>query len=113
MQQEEGLQDMKKATALAVTIASFMISGVAHAECTLNDPPTVPDGASAAESDMVAAQKAVKAYVAETQEFLACLEFEGKGKSSGDWTKRYNDASARMEKLAADFNKQLRAYKSK
>ncbi|MDG5494572.1 hypothetical protein [Niveispirillum sp. BGYR6] len=104
---------MKRATALAVTIASFMISGVAHAECALKDPPAVPDGASATEPDMVAAQKAVKAYVAETQEFLACLEFEGKGKSGGDWTKRYNDASARMEKLAADFNKQLRAYKSK
>lgn len=104
---------MKIRTALAVAMFTFAAAGVAKADCTLKDPPAIPDGASAAEAEMVEAQKAVKAYVAETQEFLSCLEFEGKGRSGGDWTKRYNDASARMEKLAADFNKQLRAFKSK
>lgn len=104
---------MKKLAALALTMLAMGIAGVAHAECTLKDAPVLPDGSSAAEADMVAAQQAVKAYVAETQEYLACLEFEGKGRAGGDWTKKYNDASTRMEKLAAEFNKQLRAFKSK
>lgn len=104
---------MKKVTALALSLLAMGFASVAHAECTLKDAPTLPDGASAAEADMIAAQQAVKAYVAETQEYLSCLEFEGKGRSGGDWTKKYNDASTRMEKLAADFNKQLRAFKSK
>lgn len=104
---------MKKMVAAMLAVAAFGFVGAAHAECTLKDAPVLPDGASAAEADMVAAQQSVKAYVAETQEYLACLEFEGKGRAGGDWTKKYNDASTRMEKLAAEFNKQLRAFKSK
>lgn len=91
----------------------MLTAGIAHAECTLKDAPVLPDGASATEPQMIAAQQSVKAYVSETQEYLACLEFEGKGRAGGDWTKKYNEASTRMEKLAADFNKQLRAFKSK
>ncbi|WP_035707682.1 hypothetical protein [Niveispirillum irakense] len=104
---------MKKRTALALALFTIGAAGAAQAECTLKDPPAIPDGASANQDEMLTAQQAVKAYVAETQEFLSCLEFEGKGRSGGDWTRRYNDASTRMEKLAADFNKQLRAFKSK
>ena len=104
---------MKKVVTAIFAVAMLGFAGAAHAECTLKDAPVLPDGASAAEAQMVAAQQSVKAYVAETQEYLACLEFEGKGRAGGDWTKKYNDASTRMEKLAADFNKQLRAFKSK
>lgn len=104
---------MKKIVTAMFAVAMLGFAGAAHAECTLKDAPVLPDGASAAEAEMVAAQQSVKAYVAETQEYLACLEFEGKGRAGGDWTKKYNDASTRMEKLAADFNKQLRAFKSK
>ncbi|MBP7340370.1 hypothetical protein [Niveispirillum sp.] len=104
---------MKKIVAAVFAVAALGFAGAAHAECTLKDAPNLPDGATAVEADMVAAQQSVKAYVAETQEYLACLEFEGKGRAGGDWTKRYNDASTRMEKLAAEFNKQLRAFKSK
>ncbi len=105
---------MMKKMLVPLAGAVFMVTaGVAHAECTLKDPPVLPDGAAATEPQMIAAQQSVKAYVAETQEYLACLEFEGKGRAGGDWTKKYNEASTRMEKLAADFNKQLRAFKSK
>lgn len=104
---------MKKVVTALFAVAMLGFAGAAHAECTLKDAPVLPDGATAAEAQMVAAQQAVKAYVAETQEYLSCLEFEGKGRAGGDWTKKYNDASTRMEKLAADFNKQLRAFKSK
>lgn len=104
---------MKKMVATTLTVAALGMASMAHAECTLKDAPVLPEGATAEQGDMVAAQQAVKAYVAETQEYLSCLEFEGKGRAGGDWTKKYNDASTRMEKLAAEFNKQLRAFKSK
>lgn len=104
---------MKKMTALAVLALGLGFSNSALADCTLKDPPVVPDGKAAAEADMVAAQQAIKAYVTETQEFLACLEGESRGRMSGETTKRYNEASERMEKLASDFNKQLKAFKSK
>lgn len=104
---------MKNMVAAALVLAAVGFAGSAQAECLLKEAPALPDGATAVQDDMVKAQQAVKAYVAETQEYLSCLEFEGKGKSGGDWTKKYNDASSRMEKLAAEFNKQLRAFKSK
>ena len=104
---------MKKLIAPAILAVVLGFAGTAQADCTLRDPPAVPDGATASQDDMVAAQAAVKAYVAETQEFLSCLEFEGRGRSGGDWTRRYNEASSRMEKLASDFNKQLKAFRSR
>lgn len=104
---------MKKLMMPVSAVAFLALAGAAQAECVLKDPPVLPNGATAQEAEMIAAQQAVKAYVAETQEFLSCLEFEGRGRSGGDWTRRYNDASTRMERLAAEFNKQLRAFKSK
>ncbi|WP_114394727.1 hypothetical protein [Oleisolibacter albus] len=104
---------MKTLTTLAIALSIIAFAGTAQAECTLKDPPAVPDGKTAAEADMVAAQQAIKSFVAETQEYLQCLEYEGKGRTGGDWTRRYNEASERMEKLASDFNKQLKAFKSK
>ncbi|WP_119677303.1 hypothetical protein [Indioceanicola profundi] len=93
--------------------ALFIAPATAMAECTLSSAPQIPDGASATDAEMVAAQQAVKSYLTETQEFLGCLEAESRGRTTSDFTKRYNEASERMEKLAADFNKQLRAFKSR
>jgi len=104
---------MKKLIALAVLGWSLGFSGAAFADCTLTDPPAVPDGKTASEADMVAAQQAVKSYVAVTQEYLACLEFESKGRSGGDWTRKYNQAAEQMEKLATQFNRELKAFKSR
>ncbi|HYE48777.1 MAG TPA: hypothetical protein VEB20_04255 [Azospirillaceae bacterium] len=104
---------MKRLTAIAVVVLGVGAAGVARADCALGDPPAVPEGASATEAQMTETSGAVKKFMAETQEYLSCLEFEGKGKPGGAWTKKYNDAVEQMEKLASDFNKQLRAFKSK
>lgn len=104
---------MRKLTALAVLALAFGIPTAAQADCVLSAPPVIPDGATAPEADMVAAQQALRTYVTETQEYLACLENENRGRAGRDWTRDYNEASSQMEKLASDFNKQLRAFKSR
>ncbi|ACJ00922.1 hypothetical protein [Rhodospirillum centenum] len=104
---------MKKTLATTAMLLTLGFAGTAAADCTVGDPPTVPDGTSATEAEMVSAQQAIKAYVAETQEFLQCIEFESKGRPTGDATRRYNEASERMEKLASNFNKQLKVFKSR
>jgi len=95
--------------AAALTIAP----SVAFADCTLGTAPQIPDGKTTTEADMTAAQDAVKAFMTETQEFLACLEAGARGRMSPDEVKRYNEATVNMEKLAKEFNSQLRAFKSR
>ena len=103
----------KTLRAALIAAALITVPGVAAADCTLGAAPQLPDGATATEAEMVAAQGAVKAYLAETQEFLACLEGSSRGRGTEDVTSRYNAATKTMEKLAADFNAQLRAFKTR
>jgi hypothetical protein len=103
---------MMKRVAAIVLMAGLGVAGVARAECTLGTPPAVPDGSKAAEADMQTTSAAVKKFMAETQDYMSCVEFEGKN-GNGNWQKKYNDAVDQMQKLAADFNKQLKAFKSK
>lgn len=104
---------MKKIPALSIAIALLLCTSASNAECVIKEPPAIPDGTTATEEQMVAAQKVVKDYIALTQEYLACLEFEGKSKPSGTWTVLYNQQSDKMERLASDFNKQMKAFKAK
>lgn len=99
-------------TALIAAALTFLPAS-ALAECTLGNAPVIPNGATATEAEMLAGQQAIKAYVTETQEFLACLEGETRGRLSGDAGKKYEEASARMTKLASEFNSQLKAFKSR
>ena len=103
---------MKKRVAVVVLMAGMGFTGLARAECALGSPPALPDGSKAAEAEMQAASAAVKKFMAETQDYMSCVEFEGKSGGSG-WQKKYNDAVDQMQKLASEFNKQLKAFKSK
>lgn len=104
---------MKKIPALSIAISLLLFIGASNAECFINELPAVPDGATATSLQMEEAQKLVKDYLALTQEYLACLEFEAKGNPKGPWTILYNQQSEKMERLASDFNKQLKAFNSK
>jgi hypothetical protein len=98
----------------AVVMSVAGLTGQAFAACELTAaPPTIPDGATAAEPDMLAAQQAVKQFVGVTQEFTQCLELESKGRMSNSEQKKFDDANEQMQKIAKDFNKQLKAFKSR
>ena len=99
----------------AALIFTFMLltgAPAAMAACDIGDPPGLPDGGSATEADMAAAAKNVKAYIVATEEYQACLTAEGKVRGRVD-ADSFNKSTERMEKLAADFNKRLKAFKSR
>lgn len=104
---------MRTGIVAAAILLSVGHAGTALADCSLKDPPPLPDGASASEPEMMAAQQAIKSYLQETQEFLACLEGQSRGRLSNEGIRRYNEAIERMEKLAASFNRELRTFKSR
>jgi multidrug resistance efflux pump len=102
---------MMKKVILITVLASGLMVPAAFAACEQGDPPEMPDGATASEAQMADAVRAVKGYIAATEEYQACLTAEGRrGKMDID---NYNKSTDRMEKLAANFNRQLKAYKSR
>lgn len=102
---------MKTAALLISAALLSLTAGTAFAAgCEQGNPPSLPDGATASAEEMGVAMKAVKAYITATQEYQACLEAAGKGKVDMN---AYNKSTEMMEKLAADFNKQLKTFKSR
>lgn len=82
--------------------------------------PEVPDGAQAAESDLAQASGEVRAYVARTQDYLACLE-EHEASFGEEITEEvqaeivatYNAAVEAMQAVAENFNEQVRRFRER
>lgn len=110
---------MKKSAAF-LTLAAGLVSLHAFAAC--ENPSmvqTIPDGSTASMDDMIAAQTAVKAYMAEMETYLACLneDIEASGEDAAAefrslMVTRYNTAVTELEAVAAAFNEQLQAYRA-
>ena len=111
-----------KYTALALALGS---TSALAADCTAPEAPTVPDGASATMEDMLAGQKAVKAFQAENIDYMKCLEpamtaAEAAVKAGEDGAadvyqasqEVYNAAVSAEEAVAGEFNTAIRAYKA-
>jgi len=98
---------------LAAAAVLSLLPATAMAECTIGPAPQIPNGAKATQAEMTAAQDAIRAYVVETQEFLACLEAGAQGRFTPDVTARYNEATDRMTGLALEMSTQLRSFKSR
>ncbi|MDX9875632.1 MAG: hypothetical protein RBS88_12020 [Spongiibacteraceae bacterium] len=100
--------------------ASLLLGGaLAHAACELPQRPTIPNGASASEQEMVDAQGAVRSYVDSAQAYLDCLVAEDKAagdKESKDAKQarldKYNAAVASMQEVGDQFNAQVREFKA-
>ena len=80
----------------------------ASADCVAPTPPNdPPSGATATREEMLAAQTAIKGYDAAVAVYAECVRKDGGPASRAD------DAVLRVEKLAARFNAELRAYKQR
>jgi hypothetical protein len=114
MRNQNNISRTQKSGSIAALVFSSLIlfNAPAWASCDIADPPALPDGASASAAEMAEAAKMVKAYIAATDEYQACLTAEGKVRGRLD-ADSYNKSTERMEKLAADFNKRLKAFKSR
>lgn len=106
---------------------SLIFGGQAVFACDYPDRVLVPNGNTATKADMVAGQRGVKAYVAAMEVYLDCIIEEEKAtrETIGDLeadveqeredmlNKKYNAAVDEMERLAAQFNAEVQAYKAK
>lgn len=112
---------------LNIIAAGFLslAAGTSFAACDYPSKVTIPDGNQATTEEMFAGQKAIKAYMESMNAYLDCIEAETKAAASeGEaeeitierealLAKRHNAAIEEMEKVAAEFNVQVRAYKSR
>jgi hypothetical protein len=108
---------------LLLSAVLLLVSSLAFAECTQPAAPELPDGSTAELADMVEGQKAVKTYVDATEGengYLACLTAEGEAAGEKEEAEakmarieKYNAAVGDMEKVATDFNEQIRTYKAR
>ncbi|MFT5131852.1 MAG: hypothetical protein ACI9SC_000314 [Gammaproteobacteria bacterium] len=95
-------------------------SGEVSGKCNYPKQPEIPNGRTASEEDLVAAQGNMKAYMAEGDEYIACITKveEGWGDSASDEQKAIivlfnNKVVDDMQAVADLFNSAVRAYKGK
>jgi len=95
--------------------------------CEYPQQVEIPNGESATREQMIESQRAVKDYVATMEEYLDCLIEEEQAAraemeelSAEDeqlredmLNKKYNAAVDEMERVAAQFNAEVQAYKDR
>ena len=87
-------------------------------DCPPPSPPPIPDGSQATLDEMKAGQTRVREFVSSGDQYLACLD-----QVADDENRTVEDRNAAivehnrmvgvMEKTAADFNAQIRAFKAR
>lgn len=118
---------------LETTLIALIMSSAASfswAECERPERPEVPNGAESTMDDMVAGQTAVKAYVADGDAYIKCLEAEEKAAMSevdtsdenavaaaeaanAERIKTHNEVVEEMTTVAAEWKESMTAFKSK
>jgi len=99
--------------------ASLFVSA-AYAACEMPAlVAAIPDGAQAAEEDLLAAQVEIQAYVAAMDVYIACQNeemSESGDNASADYlflmTSRIASARAEVDQVASDFNDQVNAFRA-
>jgi hypothetical protein len=117
---------MNKLTRTFLTVVVLFTAQAGFA-CEYPANISVANGATASKEEMIASQAAVKKFVADMELYLACIVDEEKsaralmGKIEPEQeqqredmlNKKYNAGVEQMEKVAADFNSEVQAYKAK
>ena len=114
---------------LSKSIPALVLTILAPAAfaCDYPQRADVANGQTASKDEMVASQKAVKTYMSDMENYLACIESEEqdavaalgeidedtKKQRSEVFNKKYNAAVDEMQLVAAEFNEQVRAYKNR
>ena len=105
-----------------------MLFGIQSAlACDYPDRVAIPNGTTATKEEMLEGQRGVKAYVATMEAYLECivdeekkaralledLSAEEEQQREDMLNKKYNAAVDEMERLAAQFNVEVQAYRAK
>ena len=117
---------MKNLIIAVVAIVLFAAPAFGLA-CEYPERPTLPDGGTATKDEMIAAQSAVKAFLAAVDEYLTCIEQEEKDAVAAldnpdDETikrredllsKRFDAANEEKFLYGEQWNQQVRAYNAR
>ncbi|TLY85973.1 MAG: hypothetical protein E6K35_10270 [Gammaproteobacteria bacterium] len=121
---------MKALFAIALTAAlTVALTAPAYADCPYPAAPDkLPDGSSATLEEMVAGQKAVKAYDKAINDYVACIdrELDAAITKGGDQLKpqqkadmqhveaqKHNAAIDQLQNIADRFNEQVKVFKAR
>ncbi|HTV78423.1 MAG TPA: hypothetical protein VMF03_09200 [Steroidobacteraceae bacterium] len=100
----------------ALFAAALLFSTCAGAACVLPAPPShVPDGRSANEQEMLAAEHIFKQYNDDVDEYTKCLEFEGRRNliTFDEQVKYRSAALATLAAVVGHFNEQVRIFRAR
>lgn len=93
---------MKKTFSAAILSVALAVPAFAGCDKP-SAPPALPDGKTAAMDDMMAAKKSVDAFKKGMEDYLSCEKNASK----------VDSAQAELQKVAARFNAEVRAFKTK
>ena len=117
---------MKNLTIIAAATLLFALPALGFA-CEYPERPTLPDGNAASKEDMIAAQTAVKAFLAAIDVYLDCIEQEEKDAVAAMdnpdeetikrrdelLSKRFDAANEEKFLFGEQWNQQVRAYNAR
>jgi hypothetical protein len=117
---------MKNYIKLVCSVSLLFGAGSALA-CDYPSRVSIPNGTTATKEDMLEGQRGVKAFVANMEIYLECIVDEEKlaraaleelspedeQQREDMLNKKYNAAVDEMERLAAQFNVEVQAYRAK
>jgi len=99
---------------------SESVSGEVMEKCKLATKPQIPNGRTATEEEMLGAQRALKTYLAEGDEYMACLKQLEAGWGEGITEEQkavivifHNRTVDEMQSTADLFNQSVRAFKGR
>lgn len=110
---------LRSSPALAALLGLMLLPPVAVA-CDYPQQISIPDGNTASEDEMQSASQAVRQYMADVEDYLACLDEEEK--SLGDTVteeqkrlhvQRHNAAVDVLNEVAGRYNEQVQLFKKK
>jgi cyclophilin family peptidyl-prolyl cis-trans isomerase len=108
------------AQALYADVSASSASGIEPliAHCVVPNLPAIPDGLAADLDSMLAGQNAVKTFIADSEMYLDCLsetidEDDLTDGEHANAVRQHNQMVRLMEELAEDFNREVRAFKSR
>ena len=110
-----------------ISTTSMLLAAHTGFACDYPERIKIPDGASASKQDMLDGQRGVKKFVADMEIYLDCIVEEEKAARAAiadlqpedeqqredKLNKKYNAAVDEMERLAAQFNAEVRIYKER
>lgn len=101
-------------------IAEDSTSSRMNDRCVLPQKPTIPDGSSVTEEELIAVQSVVKTYMVQGNNYLECIKKVEEGWGETATLEQqvlvitlHNGAVDDMEVVASFFNLAVRAYKEK